>query len=176
VIYAAAVAVACWAVGLYGAARFAVAQLRMMRGRTVFPVPGVRVASARVTARLADLPGESGSYRGLLWARTADGIACRASGQWFSVIGECRQDGDEVVVDAIFPHSVRLSYIGLIGFGVVMVSMVLSSGAPRDWAVVIPIAITGGVAVQYVLHLRRARATGRLLPHHVQAACTDATA
>jgi hypothetical protein len=86
VIYAFAIAVACWAVAVYGMARLAAMQWRMTRQRTVFPVGGMRVASTRVPARLADLPGESGSYQGLLWARTPDGLACRGARQGFSVI------------------------------------------------------------------------------------------
>ncbi|MEO5822635.1 MAG: hypothetical protein ABIT71_19165 [Vicinamibacteraceae bacterium] len=51
----------------------------MTRQRTVFPVGGMRVASTRIPARLEDLPGQSGRYQGFLWARSADGLACRGA-------------------------------------------------------------------------------------------------
>jgi hypothetical protein len=106
--YAFAVAVACWVVAVHGIGSLAAMHWRMLRERTVFPVAGMRVARTRVAARLAELPGESGTYRGLLWSRTAHGVVCRGAGQWFSVIAECRQEGDAVVVDAVLPHGVRL--------------------------------------------------------------------
>jgi hypothetical protein len=176
VLYAFAVALACWAVGVYGIGSLAVLHLRMIRERTVFPVAGMRVACTRVPARLADLSGESGSYRGLLWARTADGLACRGSGQWFSVIAECRQEGDEVVVDAVLPHGVRLFYIGLIGFMVVIVTTVLRLDVPLDLWMAVPVGLLLAVAVQYVLHVRRARAAARILPRYLEAACAEGAA
>jgi hypothetical protein len=176
VVYAFAIAVACWAVAVYGMARLVAMHRRMSRERTAFPVAGMRVASTRVTARLSDLPGRSGSYRGLLWARTPDGVACRGAGHVYSVIAECRQDGDEVVVDAVLPHSVRLIFIGLLGFMVVTVTAALSADAPRDWSMVLPVALLCGVTAQYVLHVRRARAAGRLLPRYLEAACAEAAA
>jgi hypothetical protein len=176
VVYALTVAVACWAVAVYGMARLIAMHRRMSRDRTVFPVAGIRVASTRVTARLAHLPGRSGNYRGLLWARTADGVACRGAGHAYSVIAECRQEGDEVVVDAVLPHSVRLMYLGMIGFMVVASTVVLSVDAPRDWSMAIPLGLLGAVTVQYVWHVRRARTHGRLLPRYVEAACAEAAA
>jgi hypothetical protein len=166
----------CWSVAVYGMASLAVMQRRMTRERTVFPVGGMRVASARIPARLADLPGQSGSYRGLVWARTADGLACRGARPGFSVVAECRQEGDEVVVDAVLPHAVHLMYVGMLGFLVVMVTTVLSVDAPRDWALLMPVGLLLAVAVQYVLHVRRARAAGRLIPRFLEAACAEAAA
>jgi hypothetical protein len=176
VIYAVAVAVACWGVAVYGLVSLATIRRRMTRERTVFPVGGMRVASTRIAARLADLPGESGTYQGLLWARSADGLACRGARRGFGVIGECRQEGDDVVVDAVLPHAVRLIYVGMLGFLAVIVTTVLSVDAPRDWALAIPVALLVGVAVQYVLHVRRARAAGRLMPRFLEAACGEAAA
>jgi hypothetical protein len=176
VAYAFALLAACWAVAIFGMARLVAMHRRMSRERTVFPVAGMRVASTRVTARLSDLPGRSGSYRGLLWARTPDGVVCRGAGHVYSVIAECRQDGDEVVVDAVLPHSVRLIFIGLLGFMVVAIATVVTGDAPRDWSLVLPVALLCGVSAQYVLHVRRARAAGRLLPRYLEAACAEAAA
>jgi len=176
VTYVGAVAVVCWAIAVYGIASYTALQLRMTRRRTVFPVPGMRVARTRVTARLSDLSGDSGEYRGLLWASTVDGLACRATGQSFSVIGECRQDGDHVVVDAVLPQGVRLFYVGMIGFTVVLTSMFLSFGGPLGWWLAIPLGLVFFVIAQYVVHVRRARAAGRLLPRYLEAACAEAAA
>ncbi len=175
-IYAFAVIAACWAVAASGMVRLVIMHRRMSREQTVYPVAGMRVASTRIMARLADLPGRSGSYRGLLWARTPDGVACRGAGNVYSVIAECRQQGDEVVVDAVLPHGVRLIYVGLLGFLVVTLTTVLSGAGPRDWSMVIPLGLLCAVAVQYVLHVRRARAAGHLLPRYLEAACAEATA
>ena len=174
--YAGAVAVVCWAMAVYGIASYAAVQLRMIRRRTVFPVTGTLVGRTRVTARLSNLTGDSGEYRGLLWATTADGVACRATRQWVSVIAECRQDGDDVVVDAVFPQGLRLFYLGLIGFMVFLTVMFVSFAGPLGWWLAVPIGLLLAVAGQYVLHVRHARAAGRLLPRYLEAACVDAVA
>ena len=170
-IYAAAVLVACWALALYGAANHIATQLRMIRGRTVFPVPGVRVASTRVLARLAALPGESGVYRGMIWARTPTGLACRASSPWFSTVADCRQDDDHVVVDAVLPSGVRLFFLGFVGFGSVVLTTGLALGAPHAGWMVVPIGLMLVGIAQYVFYVRRVRAAGVALARFVEAAC-----
>ena len=134
----------------------------MARRRTVFPVSGMLVARTRVTARLADLPGESGDYRGLLWAKTANGVACRAPGQWFGVIA-----------DAVLPQGLRLFYLGLIGFMVVFTTMFVSLAGPIGWWPAVPIGLLSSVVAQYVVHVRRAGAAGRLLSRYLEAACAE---
>jgi len=92
------------------------------------------------------------------------------------VIGECRQDGDHVVVDAVLPQGVRLFYVGMIGLTVGLTSMVLSFGGPLRWWFAIPLRLVFLVNAQYVVHVRRARAAGRLLPRYLEAACAEAAA
>lgn len=166
--------VVCWVVGAYGVIRLNALQLRMTLGRTVFPVSGMRMASARVAARLADLPGESGHYRALVWARTGDGrVVCRAEDRWLTVIADCRQQGDQIVVDAVLPHGVILFYAGLFGFLLTAATIMSGEVTAGAW-MLIPAGLLLGVAVQGTLHLRRARAVARLLPRYLEAVCAEA--
>jgi hypothetical protein len=175
VVYASAAAVVCWALAVYGLGTLAIMHWRMARGRIRFPLRGMRVASTRVRARLADLPGNSGSYRGLHWARSAAGVFCRAPGHWSSVIAECRQEGDEVVVDVVLPDGLRWFYVGGIGFCVAIATSLMSTTQWDAWSaipLVLPLAVVG----QYALHVRGARATARMLPRYLEAACAEPAA
>jgi hypothetical protein len=173
VVYAFAAAFACWALAVYGLGRLAIMHWRMARGRIPFPLRGMRVASIRIPARLADLPGNSGNYRGLNWARSAAGVFCRAPGHWSSVMAECRQEGDEVVVDVVLPDGLRWFYVGSIGFCLVIATSLMFT-TPWDASSSIPLVLLLAVVGQYALHVRGARATARLLPRYLEAACAEA--
>ena len=170
------VAVCCWAIGVYGIGSHSATQAQMILRQTVFPVRGTCVSRTRVTARLADLRGDSGEYRGLLWARTTDGLTCRAPGPGFSVIVECRQEGDVVAVDGVVARGVWMFYLGLFGFMLALTTMLLGTGTPRGWWIVIPVGLLLVVALQGLVHLRRARADAGLLSRYVEAACAEAAA
>jgi hypothetical protein len=57
-----------------------------------------------------------------------------------------------------------------------VVAIVLLPETSRDWSQIIPAAMLLGVAVQYVLHVRQARAAARLLPRYLEASCAEAAA
>ena len=120
----------CMAVFVVGQLSLVPSIWRMLRTDTVSPVRGVTVGSARRRARLDDLTSPAGTYRGLIWARTPTGIVARAPSEWL-LIGHGRQEGENVVIDAVSPFGLVLCYLGFLGALAVGGVLALTAPTPK---------------------------------------------
>jgi hypothetical protein len=158
---------------LYGRATLLREHWRMWREGVVHPIGGLRIATGRHSARLAALTGAGGTWHGLIWARTRDGIVCRAAKDWV-VIGHGRQAGGDLVVDVRVPRGLVLTWAGTAGFAAALLGLSLAQPLPGVAGVIVPPLILAAGMLAVGLQVLRARRLGLRFPRHVAAMCAEA--